>query len=328
MPLGIDFSVDWKGSDESTTLEILEHVLLRRVKGNLPCVIAVTGKTGRGKSLGSLVLIQKMLARQGIDLLQALPGSADPRSLLERIVIFNPLEYAEKMKATLHNRELRDVPFIQIDEARFVVGSDQWHSFVNQTIGHVNAISREFKPLVSFIITQSLKDIDKKTRTALDFQFKFERTAGESAYILPYVFWENDNDIEKIKLCRRRLIGFIKKDGEKVKSKLKIRVKLASKELRDIYGPLVRARKIDLVNSKMEALTEKITRDFNKNNFDRINQLIEDCLKSPQEFHTYAEYSRKKWRLKEGVEEKLSLSVEQKKEFERRLRELHADGAF
>lgn len=311
MPRACDFAVEWQGDTRTTTDEIFCHLLLNRIKANMPCVILVSGRSGRGKSSAVLNVAETLFAAQNLTF-------ADH---VINCVIFNPFEYAEKVKAILTKPELKKVNVIIIDEARAVVGSDQWHSFVNQTIAHINATSRSIKPLIVFIVTQSIRDIDPNTRYTLDFHWECMRYWNSPVFVKPFTFWEDLRDIDRPKLRRRKVQGLINKNGENIKVFFKWQSALPSKEVIEIYEQQMKSAKLDFIEKKIAALIDKLNKERDKFGFDRVAEVV-SYFTSPDhsmELRNMAKVVRGKWRVDSEFGRRFNFSDEQVKEFEKRI---------
>lgn len=308
-----DFEVEWQGNTEDTTKLILKRLLVGRIKGNKPCVVVVTGASGEGKSYSIIAIIKILLELSGLDI----------KDYLDDIIIFTPLEYVHKTDRLLHDPKLKKVYMLQIDEARNVVGSDKWFSFINKTIGHINAMSRGVKRLMFFIVTQSIKDIDASTRRSVNFHFKCVRNIGHKAKIIPYVFWEDDRDIDNIKLRKRKVWGTIIKGDERYRVWLKINVTKPDDEITDRYELLQKNAKTKIIQQGLQNLVDKIERDVNKTNYSRVDELV-DYFTNPKnmvELTNNARVIRGRWRSAKDFGRRYNLSREQVKEFESRIAE-------
>lgn len=303
----LDFIVEWQGSEEDTIREIISHILLTPIQYDFPNVVLVSGKSGHGKSLSVLKVLEFLMEKKKLNL----------RDYVESIVVMNPLQYTEKLDAILNDEKLKKVFCLQLDDARMVVGAENWASFVNIAIAHVNAISRSIKPLLLLVITQSIKDIDPKTRRTIDWEFKCRRSRFDYVKITPFRFWIDDTDPERPRLRKRRVKGVIK-EAERNNTVLPIvKVKkLKDEKVLETYNKIMLEGKKKFLDSLMGNMLERIKKDMSKTDFSRVNELIEHFKKNPDNLKEYGEFKRKKWRLTpEGIK-LLKLAPPAKREFE------------
>lgn len=303
----LDFIVEWQGNEEDTIKEILARMFLTPIRYDFPNVVLISGKSGHGKSLSVLKFLEYLFEKKKLHL----------RDYVKDIVVMNPLQYTEKLDAVLYEDRLKKVFCLQLDDARMVVGAENWASFINTAISHVNAISRSIKPLLLLVITQSIKDIDTKTRRTLDWELKCQRSRYDYVKIVPYKFWMDDTDPERPRLRRRRVKGVIREDhrNNTVLPIIKVK-KLKDEEVIKKYDEVMLEGKKKFLDSLMGNMLEKIKKDMSKNDFTRVNEMIEYFKKNPDNLKEYGEFKRKKWRLsKEGLK-LLKFGASEKREFE------------
>lgn len=308
-----DFTVEWQGDAEKTQEAILFNLLfLSRVRKNKSCILVLTGPPGEGKSL-TLLSIQDVLYKKRYH--------GNPKYNFENFVLdavmMTPLDYAEKLPLILSEKSLRKVFTVHIDEARQVVGSGNWQSFLNQAVGHVNATSRAVKPLLIGIVTQDLMDIDKNTRRSINYQFKCVRSGNVE--VVPYKFYQDDRNPEKPMLKKRRVVGTIVKDGETQKVKPVFVFKKARDELVKPYDKIMVTEKTNFINKLMSTVLDKIKQDLQKNDYSRVYELADYFCEHQDVLKTMAGFKRKKWRLNPDTAQKFNLTIDQKHELEREL---------
>lgn len=303
-----DFTVEWKGNDADTQDEILFHLLyLSRVRKNKSSVVVFTGDPGEGKSFTALT-VQDILYKK---------RKRDFAKFVLDAVMMNPLDYAEKLPLILHEKHLRKVFAIHIDEARQVVGSGNWQSFLNQAIGHVNATARAVRALLIIIVTQDLMDIDKNTRRSIHYQFKCLRSGNVT--VTPYRFYKDDHDPEKPKLKKRRVVGTIVKDGIAITIKPKFVFSKTRPEIAEPYDKIMVSAKTDFLNKLMNKVIDKIRKDLQQNDYSRVYDLVDYFVKNQDVLKTMAGFKRKKWRLSTDTAQKFQLTTDQRRELEREL---------
>ena len=179
--VGNDFVVNWNGSEEETIKTIIQRLFLNDINDGKPLLIVITGQSGSGKSYTAIKIQDWLYQAKGLSY----------KEYITKNISLSPKQYAAQIQEILNNPELKKVFTIFIDEGRFVVGAENWGTFINATIGHVNASTRSIRVMVTFIITQSLRDIDKKLRDAINFQIVCRKHSGE-VHVTFRKFWVDD----------------------------------------------------------------------------------------------------------------------------------------
>jgi hypothetical protein len=233
------------------------------------------------------------------------------------VVVFTPLEYARKIDNLLNNPALKKVNVIMIDEARELVKSGTWYSFINRAIADVNAMSRGVKPMVFIVITQSIKDVDSATRRTLTFWGKCARPHRKVTLWL-YKLWKDDRDLERPLLKKRRIYGVIRYKGRKAVIKPTFNFSLPRKELIAIYEPLQRKTKGALIRRKLEQLLKELEKDF-VGLYDKVDAVVSWYAERPDMLSTVLERKHNKIKLREDARAMFDFSSEELKEFETRI---------
>ena len=305
----IDFVIKTDKDVNEIAALIFFRLFYERIQANKPCIVIITGASGEGKSYTCLKIIEEMYKLLKIDI----------TPFVKHFVVMNPLQYSEKLNAILYEKFLRKIKVLQIDEARAVVGSDKWASFVNQTIAHVNAMSRAIKPLMVFIITQSIKDVDNATRRTINYEIKCTRRRYKPVEAEIYKYWIDDHNPENPVLRKRKVYGIIKQHGENIKVQPRFIMKKASPEVLRIYEGLMIEGKTELLNNKLTKLTDEMKKDIEVGTFTRVEELHRFFLANPDNLKDWAEYKRKKWKIVPDKAKMLNLTKPQVQELERRL---------
>ncbi|MBU0636250.1 ATP-binding protein, partial [Candidatus Micrarchaeota archaeon] len=317
-----DFIIQWQPSEdkkiemEQNTFEIFEHLFYYPLKHNKPCVVLVTGKSGTGKSETTLKIIDKHLEKKGIDF----------KNHVSDVIIMNPKEYADKLEKILYDKDLKKIDVLLLDEARILIGSDNWQDFCNKSIGHMNATSRAIKPLMIFIVTQSIMDISKAIRRTIDYELCCTRPTGQKVRIRPRKYYIEDADLEKPRLRWRRIIGTII-DSNKRRRTYFTMVKFSKvrTEIRKLYDVIVVEAKKQFIDSVMQKTIEKITKSMGV--ADNRVEKLETHLKKDHEFlDAWGELKAKRFRLKPNFRDVFSLTKSQTTELEKRLSKYLIEG--
>lgn len=311
----IDFvvQVTKEMTEEEISTEILDHLFHNPLRNNKPCVIVYTGASGEGKSLTAHRVEEKLYTKAGFTMDEMIAN-------VQLTTVVDPTTYPDKIGNMLNNKELKKHFSFKVDEARAVVGTDNWNSFANHAISHVNAVSRSVKPIEFSIITQTLKDIDPATRRTINYQAKITRVGRNKARMKLYRFYETDYNPEQIKLSKRRVIGqLIDEENNRYTIIPTFVMHLPSPGIRQVYDQMVVKEKLEFLNTKLSQLADKIKNEKKANDFNRVEALAKHFIDNPGELMSYGEFKRGKWKLKKMLQENLNLSQVQQNELERRL---------
>jgi hypothetical protein len=299
-------------SDDALVDKILFNLFLKRIRRHKPCIIGIFGKSSEGKSYAAL-RIQEVLARlNGFDLLEN----------LEVVNVFLPIEYPEKINKLLNDKKYRKVCVLCMHEARTVISAKLWYDFVTQAIADINAVHRKIKPLVVIIISQSINDITKEMRTTLDYYIKAERPIDCRTRLRLFKFWEDDLDINNIKLRKRKVKGLIVgPDGVHRMFRPEFwELRKPDKEIAHAFD------KMDLL-SKKEIFARRINEMISKMKLDlnlpekKIDNIIDWYMSNPNNLLTIIERRMGKIRLKKNVMELHDLNKSEYLQLENKLKD-------
>lgn len=315
-----DFVVDWQGSQEETAKLIIQRIFLNDYEDGMPSLVVVTGRSGSGKSY-TTIRIQDFLYQS---------KKMQYAEYLKNNIVLSPIDYGKQIKAILQNPELKKVFTIQIDEGRFVVGAENWGTFVNTAIGHVNASSRSVKVLITFIVTQSLRDIDKKLRDNINIQVICKKESG-SVKVSFRKFWIDDTDVEKPRLRYRIPIGTIKfADGTKQRVKLKWHPKIIPKELAEPYEAMMVPIKNTIIGQKMNKLIERLEKDVGVNTAGKAELVAQQLYDLPALRKKLGSTDNGHWYPNDAAKVLFGLDEseikEMRKSLEKKLKEAVVDG--
>lgn len=251
------------------TKEILKVLTLHRIKGNKPCIIFIEGKSGEGKTVASVKLIE--VIRGFVE--QQLNETLD----IEKQYVYTPFEYPDKLEWILKSPEAKDKHVLVFGEARNLVKAKTWFSVINQSIGDINAMSRGIKPLIFIVISQNIKDIEKDTRFTIDYQVKCSRVIGQNSKIRWYRVFMTDN-IENPRLRKRRVTGTIILDGKSYKITLKtITVTMPNKELMEQVDSLDREHKLKIIMKKLDKMRKVLRKELPRGT--RLEEIADNIIK-------------------------------------------------
>ena len=234
----IDFEVQWQGNIQDTTNQIFQHLFVRRIKAKKPCVILMTGASGEGKSNTALHLADEQFKIIGLDF----------KDYVQRSVVGSIVDFGPKTKAMLGDPELKKAFILIIDEAAATVNSKDWANITNRAVNFINNMSRAIKPLLIIIIAQSLKQVDSQLRQTVNFYMPVRRSYNKPAKAKLYKFYINERDLEKPKLQKKLVRGYIVNKGQKEYIELTdIEFPKVRQDVWDIY-------KKDMIDSKSKLL--------------------------------------------------------------------------
>src|SRR6056297_3384388 len=312
----------FKGEGEKEITEKLLYTLvIKRIKANKPTVWFIGGDSGEGKSSTALTIEYVLCRAMGISLVDN----------LEHMNIMHPKEYADKLKNLLYSKDptIKKLRFFCLHEARTIVNAKDWNSKMSKLIANVNAMSRAIKPLCMIIISQFIKDITTSVRYTLTYYSTITRPLnGGYGNLKIYKLYKDDRDLEKPKIKKRLLQGYIMKakkpdadpliesDWERVWTKLKS-IKL-HKPPKDVYEKFIEldvGGKTDQILHQMEEMAEQIKIESGEED-NKINKIAEHYT---ADINTLALISKKykgEWRLKSNVKEMHGLSNKETKMLE------------
>lgn len=298
----VDFCVTWKGTEEQLQTDIFDQLINNPLDNDMPIVVLGTGKSGRGKSRGVQQIIDELFKNKGIDY----------APFVKKITVMTPLEYAEKLKAILNEKELKKIDKIILDEARTIVGTSNWNTFINQAISHVNATSRAIKPIALFVITQNLKDIDPATRRIVDLWLKFDRGNGTKPTITPYVLYFDDKNPENPVLRRRRLKGTVIDENGLATTVFPVfHLNRVREEVDAPYRELMLSAKQDYLDNLIDRLISKIKKEVGETQTKQVEALEKHFLENPEQLREWAEFKKGKWKLKKSSREGLNINAKE-----------------
>lgn len=310
------FRLAWEEKEEHeiehNTHNILYHILRRPVSSNMPIVLIVSGKSGRGKSETTITILNELLKRDGINFAE----------YLKDILVANPLDYMTVLDGVLYNKRLKKIHVVWLDEARMLISAEKWNEFINRAIPHMTALSRQVKPLVIVIVTQSLMDVQKSMRSLIDYEIKCTRVPFKSVKAKVREYYIDDRDPEKIRLRWKYPRGFFI-EGKELRSFVfnEIEFKRAPKELLAIYDPIITARKSEFLKKIMNQTIERIKSELGSLDFSRVNHIYDHLNKSPDQFYYWTAKKGKKFVLKKEFGNFFNLDRIQVRELQRLINE-------
>lgn len=300
-----DFVVEYNADINKLCADIIIHLFYNRLSYKKPTVVLITGDSGEAKSYITLSILDVLTKHDGIDLVEH----------IERLEIFTPYEYAEKIDALLYDKSLKMLRTPVLDEAREVIDAKTWYNFITRAIAHVNAMFRRIKPMVIFVVTQYIGDIDKSMRRTVTFYGKCVRPLGQPSRLYLYRLWKDDSDLENPKIRKRRVFGYVKMpDGSRMKIIPTFRFKKPRKEIIEKYEKLNYESKAKIIKFKLNAILKTLKNDV-KDMREKVNAMVDFYLSKPETLPMVVEKRRGKMVLKKDFQKMQELTKEEIAEF-------------
>ena len=252
-----DFAVKYdpsKDTQEQLTERILYSLYVRRMKAKKPVITFISGESGEGKSCAYLRICEILCKIQGLDL----------KEYLDDVNVYVPIQYPQKIRAILHDKRLKKVNMIGVHEARTLIKAKLWQNFVTQAIGDINAMSRSVKRLAIFIVSQFIRDITTDIRYTLTYYMKVSRPIGSKARLYMNVMWKDDRDLEKPKLRKRKLSGYLVYPNGKYRRFVPqyLQLTLPDKEILQRFEKSDREAKVKILNQKIDKLIKEMSKEM------------------------------------------------------------------
>ncbi len=292
------------------TKRILYSVVIKRLKAHKPVVMFVGGDSGEGKSITCLRLQQLLLEIQGLDI----------RDHMDDINVYIPIEYPEKLRRLLFDKSLKKVNIICTHEAREIVKAKLWYDFLNRSIADINAMSRSVKRLCNMVVSQFIRDISPDIRYTLTYYCVVRRPKNKPARLYINVLWKDDRDLEKPKLRRRKLSGYLVYPNGRYRRYIPQYFEMTKppKDLVAIFEKRDYEAKAGIIKGKIDKLIQEMKADMGvKNN--KIELMVDWYVKHQDNLNVIGRKIRDKWIVKPEVKKMHDLTVDEAKEFQSEL---------
>lgn len=309
----VDFFVkhDFKTeSEEELSKKILYALFIKRIKGKKQTTTFIGGDSGEGKSSTAIALQMLLMEVRGIDI----------KKYLSAMNIYTPLQYAQKLNPILYDKSLKEADMICMHEAREVVKSKNWQSFLSQTVSDVNAMSRTVKRMNIFIVSQFIRDITTDIRYTLTYYGKVYRPIGKRARLYLYRMWKDDRDLEKPKLRKRGLVGYVVAPNGRAK---KFRPQYFEmpplpKDVKEMFEKEDFDAKSHIIKNKLNKLLKDLEKEYGDME-PKMNTMVEWYAKNPETLTLIGSQRKGEWRVKKEFKDMHSLDKDEAKDFEKRL---------
>lgn len=299
-----------KDTTQDIAKRILYSIMIKRIKAKKPTIVFISGDSGEGKSYAALLLQTVLLELQGLNI----------KDYLDAMNVYIPIEYPQKIDKLLFDKELKKVNIITIHEAREVVKAKLWYSFLNQSISDINAMSRTIKRLIIMVISQFIRDIDTSVRYTITYYCKVRRPKNKPTRFYINVLWKDDRDLEKPKLRKRKLSGYLVYPNGKYRRFVPEYIELSkpSKEVVEIFEKQDREAKTGIIRQKIDNLMKDMQKDIGMQNR-KVDLLLDWYLKHPDMINKIGKQYKRKWQLRPEIREMHNLSLGEAEEFESKL---------
>ena len=178
--------------------------------------------------------------------------------------VYTPLEYSTKLNKILFYKAYKKANIFCIHEARTVVKAKLWHGFLAQAISDINAMSRSIKRICTIIISQFIRDITADTRYTLNLYCKISRPLGKPARLYINVMWKDDRDLEKPKLRKRKLSGYLIYPNGKYQRFIPkyFEMKKPSKAIIELFEKADKEGKTKIIRRKQDEVLKELKNDL------------------------------------------------------------------
>lgn len=310
-----DFRVKYdpdKDTSLDVTKRILYSIIIRPIKNKKPRVIFASGDSGEGKSWGMLRLQELLCEIQKIDF----------SKFMESMNVFLPIEYPKKLNKLLHDPEYKKANIICIHEGREVIKAKLWHSYLNQTIADVNALSRSIKRMCIIVVSQFIRDISTDIRYTINYYCKIRRPLEHKARLYINVMWKDDRDLEKPKLRKRKLSGYLVYPDGKHRRFIPEYFELnkPSQDIIELFNRLDTEAKSDIIRNKTEKLIKDMEKELNVND-NKVENIVNWYLKNIESISLIGKKTKRGWKLNSEVRKNHDLTEQEAKQFEFKLAE-------
>lgn len=304
-----DFVVRFDPATETKqelTDRIFYSLFLRRVKYRKPCVIFIGAESGEGKSYTALKVQERLMSMQGLDLKQH----------MNSINVYCPIEYGKKLNALLFEKELKKVNLLCIHESRDVINAKDWNDFLPRAVADINAQSRTIKRMVTIIISQFIRDITTDVRYTLNYYCKVYRPLGKHPRLFIYKMWKDDRDLEKPKLKKRRIKGYIVLPSGKYRIFIPDHFEMMypEKEVIEEFERQEYESKGRIIKNKMAKLIKKMELEIGDDNI-KIGAMVDFYTKNQENLKLIGRQGKRGFKLNPEFTKMHELGDDEAKEF-------------
>lgn len=299
-----------KDSLKDITERIFYNLFIKRIKGHKPVICFLGADSGEGKSLTYLAVSEILLRLQGQDI----------RKCLHDINVYTPLEYPKKLDRLLFDKELNKINIIGIHEARDAINAKDYQSFLARSIADINAQSRSVKRLMIFVISQFIRDITTDVRYTITYYCKIYRPLGKKARLMIYKMWKDDRDLEKPRLKKYKISGFLVYPNGKYRRFTPdyFEITKPDKDIVQAFEQKDYEAKANIIKKKIE----KLIRDIEKKNdiqSDKVKTMVDWYITHQDSLTLIGRRGKRGFKLKPDFKKMHDLSTQEQKDFKEQL---------
>jgi len=272
----------------------------------------IGGDSGEGKSIAALRIQQLLLEIQGFDI----------KDYINDINVYTPIQYPEKLKRLLFDERLKKINIITMHEAREIIKAKLWYNFLNQAISDINAQARSVKRLMTIIISQFIRDISSDIRYTLNYYCKVSRPLGygKSARLTIYVLWKDDRDLEKPKLRKRLLTGYLRYPNGRMRKFIPsyLEISLPPTDIIKEFEQHDYEAKADIIKRKIDTLIKDMEMELNVGS-KKIDTILEYYTKNYEMIKLIGKQTKKGFKLRPDFKDMHDLTTIEADTFSKRL---------
>jgi hypothetical protein len=280
---------NYTGNEKDILKAIVDRLWLQRIRAGIPVMVGVVGKSSSGKSVFTIGTQEEIYKGLGLQ---------DIVSFVEPCMLIKPSDYAPKVDALLFSKECKDFFTVQLDEAKFLIATDDWQQFKNKATRTITATCRAIKPMIFFLLAQRRSDIEARTRQALDYYVEVVRKPGEKPYAMVFEVYEdkrkfNDPDFKTrpITVCLQY------KDGRVETIVPRIHFSMPSTEVWDKYKSIEMPTKSSEIKSLLEQMQKEETKLRGETDI-KIKKFVEHLMLNPAELEKIGSLTKRGWKVK------------------------------
>lgn len=309
----IDFVIEDQGSEEANAVKIIEHLFGRKLKAGMPIVAAFIGKSRSGKSCFALSVGDIIYNYFNLDF----------TNFVRKSVLLSPEDWTVGLEKIVdRSPDTKDLKVLHLDEAKFVISTDNWQSGFNKVVRAAAGVSASIQPMAFLIVAQLRKDIDPRMRETLDYLFLITRSPNHKPLVRVMALYEWAQDMSTIKIKPRPVRGMIqRKDGtyRKIKS-LILRPKMPRKEVHDIYLQFENPDKMKQLKQMINVLRKE---QQDPNLIDaKLNELADRLIKNPLELESMGSFTKGgKYKISKDAQLKYNYTPYEFGELEQKIRD-------
>ena len=238
-----DFVVDERVEPDGISLSeaILKHLIINKLKNGKPVMIFIGGGSSEGKSWSILRLNE---------LLGLIP---DHKEFINKQVAYVPDQFIEKARDIFFNPENKAKSFCLMEGGE-TQSKYLWFSAVNQAIVKIERMSRTLKPIVFFMASPDISDVDINARKLLIYYGWCFRPGHDKVHLRLYKVYKT-RTLYNPKVLQLSLRGkVITADGEEHLIKVgEFLVNPPSRELIDLFEAEELSAKTHILSESLES---------------------------------------------------------------------------